>query len=62
MAPTLFQNPLLRWGIALLDAIVIAAIAIVFIDDRTLRVLMFAVAAAGLVITPMILKRAAMEA
>jgi len=62
VAPTLFQNPLLRWGIALLDAIVIAAIAIVFVEDRTLQLMLFAVAAAGLVITPMILKRAAMEA
>ena len=58
---TLFQNPLFRWGMGVFDAIIFVAVAVVFIEDRTTQLLLFVIAAVGLILTPMVLKRAAME-
>lgn len=61
MAQTLFQNPLFRWGMGVVDAIIFVSIALFVFEDRTIQLLLFAMAAAGLILTPMVLKRAAMQ-
>lgn len=58
---TLFQNPLFRWGMGVFDAIIFVSIALLFFEDRTTQLLLFVIAAVGLILTPMVLKRAAME-
>lgn len=58
-SPNLFRNPLFRWGLPAMTTVMIVAIAFLVVEDRTLRLAMFAVAAADLLVTPQILKRAA---
>ncbi|ELY93564.1 hypothetical protein C482_19239 [Natrialba chahannaoensis JCM 10990] len=58
-APSLFQNPFFRWGIAAFDAAIIAGIGLFLVEDETLQLGIYAVAVAALIITPIVLKRAA---
>ena len=58
-APSLFRNPLFRWGIAIFDAVILVAIGFFVVEDETVQLLVYGIAAAGLVLTPIILKRAA---
>jgi len=55
----LFQSPAVRWGMPLMTTIAILAIALFIIEDQIVRLAMVGVAAADLVVTPQILKRAA---
>ncbi|MCU4743318.1 hypothetical protein [Natronoglomus mannanivorans] len=56
---SLFRSPLFRWGIAVFDAALVAAAGFFIVEDETVQLLVYAFAAAGLVLTPLILKRAA---
>jgi len=58
---TLFQSPLFRWGMGVFDAIIFVSIALLVFEDRTIQLILFGFAAVGLILTPMVLKRAAME-
>ena len=58
-APSLFRNPLFRWGIAIFDAAILVAVGFFIVEDETVRLLVFILAAVGLIATPMVLKRAA---
>ena len=55
----LFKSPVVRWGMPLMTTVAIIAIALFIIEDRILRLAMVGVAAADLLVTPQILKRAA---
>lgn len=55
----LFRSPLFRWGIPAMTTILVVAIAVLFIEDRTVRLMMLAVAAVDIIITPQVLKRVA---
>lgn len=57
----LLLNPLFRYGMPAMSAVVIAAMAFLLIEDQTVRVTMLLVAAADLLVTPWILKRARKE-
>jgi len=59
---TLFRNPLFRWGMPAFTTAVIVAIALLVVEDRTVRLAMLAVGAVDLLVTPQILKRAARNA
>ena len=61
-SPNLFRNPLFRWGLPTMSALVIVATAFFLVDDRMFQLMMFAFAAADLLVTPQILKRAARNA
>lgn len=62
MAQTLFQNPFFRWGMGVVDAIIFVAIAFLLFEDRPMmQLLLCVIAAVGLILTPMILKRATMK-
>jgi hypothetical protein len=43
------------------DAIIFVSIGLFVFEDRTAQMVLFVMAAAGLILTPMVLKRAAME-
>lgn len=58
---SLFRYPLFRWGIAAFDAVIIAAIGFFFVEDETLQLAIYAVAIAGLILTPLLLKRTVPE-
>ena len=58
----LFRNPLFRWGLPAMTTAIIVAIAFLLIEDQTFRLMMLAVAAADLLVTPQILKRATRNA
>ncbi|WP_241989472.1 hypothetical protein [Halorubrum sp. SP9] len=45
-----------------MTSLIIAAIALLIVDDRLLRILMLVIAALDLLVTPQILKRAARNA
>lgn len=51
------ENPAVRWGIGLLDAAVIAVVALTVLDG-TVRLAALGIAAVGAVTTPMVLGRA----
>ena len=55
----MFRSPVVRWGMPAMTATIIVAIAFLVTEDQTLRVAMLGVAAADLLVTPQILKRAA---
>lgn len=55
----LYRNPIFRWGMGVFDAILFVSVALFVVEDRTLQLLLFAAAAVGLVLTPMVLKGAA---
>lgn len=55
----MFQNPRFRWGIAVFDAALLAAIGYVFVEDVTVQLLVYSLAASALVLTPLVLKRSA---
>jgi len=55
--PTLFQNPLFRWGMPAVTATMIVAISLLVVEDQIVRLTMLLVAAVDLVVTPQILKR-----
>ena len=57
-APSMFQNPLFRWGIAVFDAALLAAVGFFLVEDETVQVLVYAIAASALILTPLVLKRA----
>lgn len=57
--PSLFRNPLFRWGIAIFDAAILVAIGVFIVEDETVQLLIFLLAVVGLILTPMVLKRAA---
>lgn len=61
-SPNLFRSPLFRWGLPAMTTAIIVAIAFLLVEDRTLRLVMLAVAAVDLLVTPQILKRAARNA
>lgn len=58
-APSLFRNPLFRWRIAIFDAAILVAVGFFLVEDGTVQLLIFMFAAVGLILTPMVLKRAA---
>ena len=43
------------------DAIIFISIALLVFEDRTIQLILFGFAAVGLILTPMVLKRAAMK-
>ncbi len=55
---TLFRNPLFRWGIPAMTAVVAIGFAFFLIDHQLVRWAIVAVAVADLLVTPQILKRA----
>lgn len=55
----LFRSPLFRWGIPAMTTILVVAVAVLSIEDRTVRLIMLAVAAVDIIITPQVLKRVA---
>ena len=57
-----FQSPIVRWGMPAMTTAIIVALAFLVIEDRTPRLAMLGVAAADLLVTPQILKRAARSA
>jgi hypothetical protein len=52
-----FANPLVRHGIGLSGAVVVALVAYLFLDG-TVQLVAYAIAALDLLVTPQILKRA----
>ncbi|ESP87934.1 hypothetical protein [Candidatus Halobonum tyrrellensis] len=58
MSDSPFANPLLRYGIGLSGAVVIAFVALFFLEGAT-RWIALGIAALDAVVTPMVLKRAA---
>ncbi|TKX68666.1 hypothetical protein EXE45_11095 [Halorubrum sp. SP9] len=60
--PGLLRSPLFRVGMPAMTSLIIAAIALLIVDDRLLRILMLVIAALDLLVTPQILKRAARNA
>lgn len=58
----IFQSPVVRWGMPAMTTAIIVAVAFLVIEDQTFRLMMLGVAAADLVVTPQILKRAARSA
>lgn len=61
-SPNLVRSPLFRWGLPAMTTVIIIAITVFLIEDQMLRLLMLAVAAVDLLVTPQILKRAARNA
>ncbi|ELZ41635.1 hypothetical protein [Halorubrum tebenquichense] len=57
-----FRNPLFPWGIPATSTATIVAVAFLLVDDRTVRLMMLAVAAVDLLVTPQIPKRPARNA
>ncbi|OYR58405.1 hypothetical protein [Halorubrum halodurans] len=53
------QSPIVRWGMPAMTAAIIVALAFLVVEDQTLRLAMLGVAAADLLVTPQVLKRAA---
>jgi hypothetical protein len=56
-----FENPAVGYGIGAMGAATIAVVALVFIDDQTLRYALLAIAVLDLLVTPQILKRAVQD-
>ncbi|WP_336337078.1 hypothetical protein [Haloarcula brevis] len=56
--PSPFENPIVRYGIPLVSATVIAAIAFLLLDG-TIRYVALGIAMLEVVVTPQILKQAA---
>jgi len=56
--PSILENPLVRYGLPAVNAIIIAAIAFVFLDG-TMRWAALGIAALEVTVVPQILKRAA---
>jgi len=57
----LLLNPLFRYGMPAMTAVVIVAMAFLIIEDRIVRMAMLLVAAVDIVVTPWVLKRAGEE-
>jgi len=54
-----FANPLVRYGIAAMNAAIVVAVAFLFVDGGTLRTLLLGIAVLEVVVTPFVLARAA---
>ncbi|AEM57788.1 hypothetical protein HISP_11205 [Haloarcula hispanica N601] len=59
--PSPFENPALRYGIPLVSATVVAAVAFLFLEG-TIRYVALGIAALEVVVAPQILKQAAANA
>ncbi|WP_336358295.1 hypothetical protein [Haloarcula sp. CGMCC 1.6347] len=59
--PSPFENPVVRYGIPLVSATVVAAVAFLFLEG-TIRYVALGIAALEVVVTPQILKQAASNA
>ncbi|WP_336329115.1 hypothetical protein [Haloarcula sp. CGMCC 1.2071] len=59
--PSPFENPVVRYGIPLGSATVVAAVAFLFLEG-TIRYVALGIAALEVVVTPQILKQAASNA
>ncbi|EMA17119.1 hypothetical protein [Haloarcula amylolytica] len=59
--PSPFENPVVRYGIPLVSAAVVAAVAFLFLEG-TIRYVALGIAALEVVVTPQILKQAASNA
>jgi hypothetical protein len=57
----LLLNPLFRYGMPAMSAVVIVAMAFLIIEDQIVRMAMLLVAAVDIVVTPWVLKRAGEE-
>ncbi|MEZ3145649.1 hypothetical protein [Halobaculum sp. MBLA0143] len=55
---SLFQNPAVRYGVPITNALVVAAVAVVFLDGLA-RNVAFAIAVVEAVVVPQVLARAA---
>lgn len=55
----LFRSPLFRWGVPAITTTLVVAIAVLVVEDRTLRLVLLAVAAGEILVTPQVLKRVA---
>ncbi|GCF14851.1 hypothetical protein Harman_27860 [Haloarcula mannanilytica] len=59
--PSPFENPIVHYGIPLVSAAVVAAVAFLFLEG-TIRYVALGIAALEVVVTPQILKQAASNA
>jgi hypothetical protein len=59
--PSPFENPVVRYGIPLVSATVVAAVAFLFLEG-TIRYVALGIAALEVVVAPQILKQAASNA
>jgi ABC-type transport system involved in cytochrome bd biosynthesis fused ATPase/permease subunit len=57
----LLLNPLFRYGMPAMSAVVIVAVAFLIIEDQTVRMAMLLVAAVEIFVIPWVLKRAGKE-
>jgi hypothetical protein len=57
----LLLNPLFRYGMPAMSAVVIVAVAFLIIEDQIVRMAMLLVAAVEIFVTPWVLKRAGEE-
>jgi hypothetical protein len=57
----LLLNPVFRYGMPAMTAVVIVAMAFLIIEDQLVRMTMLVVAAVDIVVTPWVLKRAGEE-
>jgi hypothetical protein len=57
----LLLNPLFRYGMPAMSAVVIVAVAFLIIEDQIVRMMMLLVAAVEIFVTPWVLKRAGEE-
>jgi len=57
----LLLNPLFRYGMPAMSAVVIVAVAFLIIEDQIVRMTMLLVAAVEIFVTPWVLKRAGEE-
>lgn len=60
--PGLFRSPLVRVGMPAASSLMIAAVALLVVEDQLVQILMLVIAALDLLITPQILKRVARNA
>lgn len=55
----LFRSPLFRWGVPAMTTTLVVAIAVLVVKDQALRLMLLAVAAVDILVTPQVLKRVA---
>lgn len=61
-ANTLLHSPLFRWGMPAISAAIAIGIGLFLLEDRTVQIAIFVVAALDMLVVPQVLKRAARNA
>ena len=61
-ADTLLHNPLFQWGMPAIGAAIAIGIALFVLEDRTVRIAIFVVAAFDMLVAPQVLKQVARNA